>query len=254
MSGAKRGASPVDGLGDDVDAARARARRAGQQFRIAGADADEVERAARRKVLVALVTDYWVTGRRGAQTRWLPTVSRRRDVDAGEITAEAALAMRVERLLGIEGDSIGDEATTGLQRVPASIEQLVVGDVAAEEDGVGRGHADEAVGGVAVHDLEGRDAESAGVDGDHLQALAFALEGDGLGIAGGAHPFDGDRAAAGADIPEQRAGKGRELGERRGADLALGQLAIGDEGVVGEAGDGRQQGAPGSATQSMART
>ena len=84
-------------------------------------------------------------------------------------------------------------------------------------------------------------AERGGVDGDHLQALALALEGDGLGIAGGAHPLDGDRAAAGADIPEQRAGIGRELGERRGADLALGQLAIVDEGVVGQAGDRWQQ-------------
>ncbi len=103
------------------------------------------------------------------------------------------------------------------------------------------GHADEAVGGVAVLDAEVRDAEIAGVDGDHLQAFAFALEGDGFGIAGGAHPFDGNGAAAGADIPEQRAGIGREPREGRGADVALGELAVGDEGVVREAGRGGEQ-------------
>ena len=97
------------------------------------------------------------------------------------------------------------------------------------------------VGRLAGRDVEARHAELGGVDGDHLQALALALEGDGAGIAGGAHPLDGDRAAAGADVPEQRAGIGRELCEGRGADLALGELAVGEEGVVGQAGDRRQQ-------------
>ena len=60
-----------------------------------------------------------------------------------------------------------------------------------------------------------------------------------------AHPFDGDRAAAGADVPEQLARARAERGDRHGAHVALGELAVGGERVVGQAGRARVAGGAG---------
>ena len=63
----------------------------------------------------------------------------------------------------------------------------------------------------------------------------MVFKGDGFAAPGGAHPFDGDRAAAGTDIPEQLIGGGCQRGKGGGADFAFGELAIMDKGVIGKA-------------------
>ena len=65
---------------------------------------------------------------------------------------------------------------------------------------------------------------------------------------GGPRPLDGDRPGAGADVPEQLAGTGREAGQGRGAEVPLGQLAVVLERVVGQPGSGR-----GRSTAAIAR-
>ena len=52
------------------------------------------------------------------------------------------------------------------------------------------------------------------------------LDGDGAHRGIGQHPFDGDRARAGADVPQQFAAPRRKRRQRHRADLALGDLAV----------------------------
>ena len=63
------------------------------------------------------------------------------------------------------------------------------------------------------------------------------FKGDGSVAGVLAEPLDGDGAGAGADVPEELAGERGEAGEGAGAEFALGELAVGLEGVVREAGD-----------------
>jgi hypothetical protein len=58
------------------------------------------------------------------------------------------------------------------------------------------------------------------------------------------HPFDADRTASRADIPQQFARQRRQRGQCRGADFALGQLAVVLERLVRQAGQARA--APGA--------
>ena len=99
--------------------------------------------------------------------------------------------------------------------------------------------------GLALDDGELRAAEAFGVGRDQGEAVAARLDGD--GAAGGvvAHPLDRDGAAAGADIPQELAGNGGEGGERGGADLPLGQLAVVVESLVRQAGRAGEQGGAG---------
>ena len=51
-----------------------------------------------------------------------------------------------------------------------------------------------------------------------------------------AQPLDGDRATAGADVPQALTRRRRKSGERYRPHFALGELAVVAEGVVGQAG------------------
>ncbi len=85
-------------------------------------------------------------------------------------------------------------------------------------------------------DLDLRRAERARILGDERPALGIAFDGDRLHIPPGTQPFDRDGSAAGADIPEPLPWKGRERGQGRRANLALGELPVMTEGVVGQPG------------------
>ncbi len=71
-------------------------------------------------------------------------------------------------------------------------------------------------------------------------ALVVGFDGDRPATGVRAHPFDADGAAAGADVPEQLAGAGRQARQGHGADVALGQLAVVAIGFVGQARGQRQ--------------
>ena len=81
----------------------------------------------------------------------------------------------------------------------------------------------------------GRHAERRGVAADARGALGARLDGDGAQRRIGQHPFDRDRAGAGADVPQQLAAPRRQRRQRDGADLALGDLAVVLEQRVGQA-------------------
>ena len=68
----------------------------------------------------------------------------------------------------------------------------------------------------------------------------------------GQHPFDRDRARAGADVPEQFAAARRQRRQRHRADLALGDLAVMLEQIVGEPGARAMTRASGAASTSIA--
>ena len=103
-----------------------------------------------------------------------------------------------------------------------------------------RRQAVERLGCRAEHDAQLRDAERGGVARDHRGARRIALDRDGRAALAVAQPFDRDRAATGADIPQGFAGQWGERREGRGAHLALGQLAVMLEDVVGKPGEPRQ--------------
>ena len=100
----------------------------------------------------------------------------------------------------------------------------------------GAGQTGQALRRLAVDDRELRGAQAIGVARDRRASLLILLHGDRLAAAGAAQPFDGNGAAAGADVPETLAGKRHQAGERGGAHLALGERALVDlEGAVGQA-------------------
>jgi hypothetical protein len=88
--------------------------------------------------------------------------------------------------------------------------------------------------GLPGDDLDLRRAERARILGDEFPALGIALDGDRLHIAPGTQPFDRDGAAAGADIPEPLPRQRGQRSQGRRADLALGELPVMAEGVIGQ--------------------
>src|SRR4029453_8846485 len=68
--------------------------------------------------------------------------------------------------------------------------------------------------------------ESCGITPDARCTIRAYFDGHGMHGWMGQHPLDGDRARARADIPQQLPAQWRERGQRNGADLALGDLAV----------------------------
>ena len=148
----------------------------------------------------------------------------------------------IERGLASMVTALATSRPPGRRALQQASNSASLRDVAAEEDRVGRGLAGEACRaprrsrcrGSGTPSLAALTAIICSRSPSRSKAMARASR------AARIHSMR-DRAAAGADVPEQRTGIGRELGERRGANLALGELAVGDESVVGQAGDRRQQ-------------
>ena len=76
-------------------------------------------------------------------------------------------------------------------------------------------------------------AEHGRIAPDARGALGIALDGDGAQRWIGEHPLDRDRAGAGADVPQQFAAARRQRRQGERADLALGDLAVMLEQLVG---------------------
>ena len=108
------------------------------------------------------------------------------------------------------------------------------------------------VRGLAFDDFEMRDAEARRRCGRCARRDPGALDRDGAVGGIGQHPFDRDRAGAGADVPQQLAAARRQRRERDRADLALGDLAVMLEPFVGQPGARRQDARTGAATTSSA--
>ncbi len=91
----------------------------------------------------------------------------------------------------------------------------------------------------ALDDVERRHAEGGGVAADAVGAVGARLDRDGAQRRIGEHPFDRDRAGAGADVPQQLAAARRQRRQRDRTDLALGDLAVMLEQGIGDAGRAR---------------
>ena len=83
-------------------------------------------------------------------------------------------------------------------------------------------------------------AEAQRIAGDARRALVAGFDRDRAIGRVGQHPFDGDRARAGPDVPQKLAAPRRERRERDCANVALGDLAVVLERVVRQAGSARQ--------------
>ena len=131
----------------------------------------------------------------------------------------------------------------GASAVPAGVEHPGARDAAADEDRRGRVEAGERLGRAAAdHGQPVGHAEGEGVALDPVGARGVGLDRRSRGRSRSARSHSiADRAAARADVPQQRAGRRRERGERDRADVALGQLPVGLVGVVGQAGHERAQ-------------
>ena len=202
-----------------------------EQVRRAGAGADEMHgHGITTRGFVAL---HWVTVIAGRKACLPPTASRRST--ESRVSVPPNLCLRGEhRLLGLEGDGIGDDAAAWLQRGEGLVDQRRLA-AAADEDGVRRRQLIERGRSLAGHDLQPRHAKLGGVARGAGGAQRIALDADGAVRGVPQQPLDGDRARAAADVPQQLAGAGRKRRERHRPDLALGDLAVMLEHVVGQA-------------------
>ena len=80
--------------------------------------------------------------------------------------------------------------------------------------------------------VEARYAESSRVAGDPLRALGVGLDRGRRAGRMAPHPLDPDGPGPGSDVPQVLAGRRGEPGERRRAQVALGELAVVLEGLV----------------------
>ena len=145
----------------------------------------------------------------------------------------------MQQRLGFQGDGVDDEAAAGAQRRDRGVEHARLAGAAADEDRIGRREAGERRRRGVFHDLEPRHAEGGGVAADARSAIRALLDRDRAHCRVGQHPFDRDRAGAGADVPEQFAAARRQRRQRHRAHLALGDLTVMLEKFVGEAGRSR---------------
>ena len=169
-----------------------------------------------------------------------------------EVAAELG-AMREATRLALEGDGIGDQPAARMQRLPAALDQARVARPPPMKTASGGGRP-----GQRVRRLARRRCRDAARPARWRSRRSAPRRSASRSTAtprkacDGAHPLDGDRAAAGADIPQALTRQRRERPQRYRAHLALGELAVMAEGVVGQARHAGADVAPGPATHSTA--
>ena len=188
-----------------------------------GAVAIHPGRLARREL------GHRVRGTEGAEAADGAGVGHR---DSVELAAD--FIMRLEqRPLALQTHRVGDEAPTRGKRGPAPVQEAGRGHTPADEDRVGRGiETGKGRRRLTFHDAQAGSAQALRIALDERDALGAAFDRDRARAGHGAHPLDGDGAAAGADIPEELSGKGRERGERGRALHPPGELPVVLEGIV----------------------
>ncbi|MNZ63332.1 hypothetical protein D3C78_814770 [compost metagenome] len=140
----------------------------------------------------------------------------------------------------LQCDCVGNQPATGFEFGPAGIEHALAGDAAADENRIRPLQPGQCLRRAAANQLQAGNAEGIAVVFDQRLSARICLDGQCAATGVGAHPFDADRTAAGADIPQQFAGDRGQAREGDGAHIALGQLAVVPEGGVRQAGQSRQ--------------
>ena len=141
-----------------------------------------------------------------------------------------------QQCLGFERHRVDDEPAAGAQRRDRGVEHARLAGAAADEDGVGRRQAASAAGAAPSTTSSPGTPKAAALRRMRAARSARCSIGDGAHGRIGQHPLDRDRAGAGADVPQQFAAPRRERRQRHRAHLALGDLAVMLEQIVGEAG------------------
>ena len=141
---------------------------------------------------------------------------------------------------GFQRHRVDHQPSARRQRLPDRIEHAVAAGAAADEHHVRRRQILQRLGRAPQSQIEMRHAERARIGAGVGEAILARLDAD-RAIGGmRQQPFDPDRARAGADVPQQFAAARRQRRQRHRADLALGQLAVMGEQLVGQAGDAGQ--------------
>ena len=232
-------------IGDDR-----RSRKNAQRLQASAARDRRGRRRAIEPAASRLAPRHCVTGISGRQPEKCAERLGAGDREPREVAAMAACAASSRASLS----SVTAWATSrppGFRRA-RSCRNRRVGDAATDEDGVGRRQIGERLGALPSRMSRPGTPSAAALRGGHARGARLALERDRRDAAGGAHPFDADRAAAGADIPRAAPRMRHELGERERAHLALGQLAVMLEGVVRQARARKPDARPAPATHSIA--
>ena len=170
-----------------------------------------------------------------------PPTAAARSTDKPQQRAAMARLPRDQFGLGLQRHRIDHQPSARRQRLPDRIEHAVAAGAAADEHHVRRRQILQRLGRAArVADRDAaRRAHRA-----LARALASRSARGSMPIARlvrmRQQPFDADRAGAGADVPQQFAAARRQRRQRHRADLALGQLAVVAEQLIGQAGDARE--------------
>jgi hypothetical protein len=134
----------------------------------------------------------------------------------------------------LESDCVCHQTTAGGKLRPASVEEVIVADASSEEDRIWRQQACKGGWRSPLDDLQVWYTEPRGIFQDSSCTVCSRFEGDAGARGVKTHPLDPNRSSTRAYVPEGLVWKRSESCQRNGAHLALGQLAIGIKGVVGQ--------------------
>ncbi|MET3249123.1 hypothetical protein ABIE53_005933 [Burkholderia sp. OAS925] len=145
-----------------------------------------------------------------------------------------------KRRLALQRHGVGDQPAAVAQTRPARVEYTRHRHAAADEHRIRRRQPVECFRRAARDELQTRHAQRVAIVFDKALPLRVRFNGNRAASRMRAHPFDADRAAARAHVPQQFAGRRGEARERDRAHIAFGQLAIVAKRVIGQAASERQ--------------
>src|ERR1700742_460512 len=109
---------------------------------------------------------------------------------------------RDEARFTLKRDCICDQAATGGELRPASVEQVIVADASSDEDRIRRAQVCKGGGCSPLDDLQVWHTEPRGILSDSTCPILSCFEGNAGARWMNTHPLDTDRSGAGSDIPE----------------------------------------------------
>lgn len=124
------------------------------------------------------------------------------DMDTGQLTTVLFAKMR-QGQFALQGHCVGHQPAAGAQVCPAQVQHPFAGDAAADEDGIGLFQALQCRWRLAADQLQAGYTQRVTVVFDETLAAFVGLDGQGAAGRVGAHPFDANRAAARAHVPQQ---------------------------------------------------
>ncbi len=179
-----------------------------------------------RRSAHAFIHDHCVTGMAGRQPRHGADGRGPGDVDADQRAAELRMSGEQHRF-HLRRHGIGHETSAGRERCNRRLHHAGLAAAAADEDHVRPRQARRSASGACPSTTTSPGTpKRTRVAADPRSPFGRRLDGDGAHRRIGKHPFDRDRARAGADVPEEFALARRECREGQRPHLPLGDLAV----------------------------